>query len=114
MPNGNKPKESTWWVYFLQGKKTNLIKVGITRDLKQRIKQIRFMSPDKLKLIQSIKYVNAVRGNEITAKDAEYRLHRIWKKYRKHGEWFTTEILLSLNDIYFMVLFGGKLAKKIG
>jgi hypothetical protein len=65
-------------VYFLEGKRTKLIKIGVANNVARRMRDIQNMSPDKLLLITDIS------GN---AND-EAELHRILSKFRVWGEWF--------------------------
>ena len=67
-----------WLVYFIKGEKTNLIKIGETlRNCPcRRFKEIQTHSPDKLEII------GTARGYR------DRQLHKLFSKYRKHGEWF--------------------------
>lgn len=68
-------------LYFIQSKKTGMIKIGRSKHPERRLKQLQTGSPNKLKLI-------AVFENEGWR---EYELHHYLKqwKVRSNGEWFT-------------------------
>src|ERR1051325_4362715 len=66
-------------VYFLQGKKTQLIKIGYATDLLARFDRIQSHSPDELRLLW------CYRAEAFH----EDHLHRRFRRWRQHGEWFT-------------------------
>jgi T5orf172 domain len=80
---------STWTTYFIQGEKTGLIKIGKSRDLPQRFKDLQAASPDILVVLKSHKG------------DVERTLHKAFASLRLHGEWFTPgqELLDFIRDI---------------
>lgn len=65
-------------LYFVQCEVTNVIKIGVTGKLDERMSALRCSSPTPLRLLLS------VRG---TAR-AERGLHLHFKNDRLHGEWF--------------------------
>lgn len=65
-------------VYALYSSETGLTKIGVTRRLDKRIKEISGMSPDSLEVIKTWS------GGQ---KD-EAGLHYRYRKFRSHGEWF--------------------------
>ena len=78
------------FIYFIQGEVTKLIKIGKTkRHPSSRLSQLQTGSPDKLKLLKSIR----------ASEDDEEHLHEKFKDYRSHGEWYyPTPILLKYID----------------
>ena len=72
-----------WWTYFIQGEKTQLIKIGKAVDTHRRCSDLQTGSPDKLMVLL------AIRG------DFEKRLHRKFSAERSHGEWFYPEKVLT-------------------
>lgn len=64
-------------VYFLRFE--NLIKIGYTEDVEFRCKALQAMSPVELKLVAVIEDVDS---------KFEKELHKRFKKFRSHGEWF--------------------------
>lgn len=84
-----KEPPNSGWVYFLSGKNEKMIKIGYSKDPNKRASELQVASADKL----SIKY--AFRG---TMAD-ERRLHKLFSKYRRNGEWFHD----TDNEIYGMI-----------
>jgi len=66
------------YVYFLQGAKTKLVKIGFSRFPQHRARLHQCGSPDLLKLV----------GLMVADRLAEGQIHRIFAKDRLHGEWF--------------------------
>jgi hypothetical protein len=66
-------------VYFIQGMKGGPIKIGHSRDVEKRIKELQTGFPTKLIVLALLP------GSRST----EASLHRRFKKYRLHGEWFS-------------------------
>ena len=65
-------------VYFIYCKASNLVKIGVTRDIKNRFKGLQNSSGVPLLLLKIIE------GDERTESD----LHIKFDIYRHHGEWF--------------------------
>lgn len=75
----DKSKLSNHCVYFIYAAAANLVKIGTTGgNAESRMRQIETMSPVALRVIGSIP------GDH----KAEKELHKQFKKYRRHGEWF--------------------------
>jgi hypothetical protein len=66
-------------VYILRCCDTGRVKIGITQNLDQRVKEIQAMSPTEL---------NVVCSFIVEGQDVERFFHRLFDKYRLHGEWF--------------------------
>lgn len=76
------------FVYFVQGKKTGLVKIGYSvRYPSSRIDELRSASPDKLILL----------GTAPGSRTAEAHLHNMFADDHSHAEWFKpSDRLLSL------------------
>ena len=73
-------------VYLVQGEKTRLIKIGHTIKIENRMKHIQAHSPDRI-----IK-----RFWLYGDKKLEKSLHGYLSHYRRHGEWFSEQVLADL------------------
>ena len=70
-------KARTAKTYFIQGKITRLIKIGLTiGTVAERLKVLQSTSPDELIVLASI------QG------DFERAIHHQFREHRAHGEWF--------------------------
>ena len=67
------------FIYFLYAEKANTIKIGITTNLKERFFRLQNACPEDLYLLKVI---------DGDAKE-ENRLHKMFRKYKAHSEWFT-------------------------
>jgi len=78
------------FVYFVQGEKTGLIKIGMTENMERRFKTIQASSPDDLEILALIK---TNQGDGIYL--------RAFADYRIRGEWFrpTGELMSFLSNI---------------
>jgi hypothetical protein len=65
-------------VYFIQGNKTRLVKIGQTTNLTKRLRALQAHSPDQLYVLATIPDEKA---------DAPYHL-RFRESWAGHGEWF--------------------------
>lgn len=77
-PMGNMKRDSTRYVYFIQGEATGLIKIGKANDPGTRLKGLQTGSPDHLVLLGVIP----------CTKTRETELHEDFKAFKVHGEWF--------------------------
>lgn len=66
-------------IYFIQGAKTGLIKIGKAVDCQIRLKTLQTGSPDKLHILKEI-YTDDV--------GMERLLHNRFRYCHSHGEWF--------------------------
>lgn len=68
-------------IYFIQAwnDSSGLLKIGYTTDMPARFKTIQNNSPVELDVLFCMK----------ATRTYERQLHRIFKKHRQHGEWFT-------------------------
>jgi len=67
-------------VYIIKNQNTKKYKIGITKNLKKRIKQFSTGNPENIKIVYFIKTKHY--------KSLEVHLHEIFKNYRIGGEWF--------------------------
>lgn len=83
-------KEKVRGVYFLKSKETGLTKIGKSKDIASRFSQIKTMSSAHLELYHIIE-----TNHESLL---EKRLHQRFASKRKHGEWFSLD-LMDLNIV---------------
>lgn len=103
-------EKRVYYVYFIQGIKTSLVKIGITSNIDKRIRALQIGSPDKLKLVGLFK-INLPGTRSLSeARRAENVLHRVLSEYREHGEWFSPspKVLGNVDNERFMFSFGGE------
>ena len=79
-------------VYFVQSRLGGPIKIGLTTEPKQRLKQLQNGSPIPLQIL------GALRGDE----KVEAAIHERFRKLRLHGEWFEP----SMELVEFIRQFG--------
>lgn len=79
------------FIYFIQGENGGPIKIGYTKDIEQRLKELQTGYPDILKLLI------AFPGNH----EYEKALHRQLKLYRLNGEWFKPDpaVFRKINEL---------------
>ena len=65
-------------IYFIQGERTRLIKIGYTTNVKKRIKGLITQNSEKLI------FLKAVSGDLKT----EQLIHQKFKSFNCHNEWF--------------------------
>jgi hypothetical protein len=78
-------------IYFIHQPSGNAVKIGKTHNLRTRLKSLRAMNPNPIKVIKTIeiRYPNC---NYLH--DTEQYLHYIFKEYRLNGEWFKDDMLI--------------------
>ena len=76
MPDVSDLPKPDVYVYFLQGKVTKLIKIGLSSNPRKRIKS--------LQLSEEVEFLGVIKGD----KRLEDELHYRFADYRKIGEWF--------------------------
>lgn len=72
------PSTADTYIYLLQQGNTNFYKIGITKSIEHRLRQLQSGCPEKLKVVRYIK------GRH---QDEKY-LHYKHQAYKKVGEWF--------------------------
>lgn len=81
-----------WWnLYFVQEAESGNIKIGIARNLKQRLYELQTDNSNKLNLLGSAKF-----SSELAVRKAEKHLHATFATQRVRGEWFKTSESLTL------------------
>jgi len=70
------------WTYFIQAGTDGPVKIGVAKDVEQRIKELQTGCPDDLRLI------GRIQGN------FESELHQRFSQFRVRGEWFNSDIRL--------------------
>ena len=80
-------------VYFIQAAEGGLIKIGCTKNLKQRFKAIQNNCPITLKLLA---YEIDDNPAAFCRSQLEEKLHKRFASTRCHGEWFEPSIQLLL------------------
>lgn len=74
------------FVYLIRCEENNYYKIGITKNIERRIKQIQTGTPDKIYLVEKYE-------SEHSSK-IEKALHNFFSPYHRNNEWFE----LSLED----------------
>ena len=74
-------KNTEGFVYFILSEETGLVKIGVTTDLRRRVRALQTASPVELKLM----------GKIIGNRWREERFHLVFREYRERGEWFRYE-----------------------
>lgn len=77
-------KGSYGHIYFIKDKMNGNVKIGTTRNLEKRIKQI----SNKNDELEILKVLNVPLDYSINMKVEKF-LHNHFKEYRKRGEWFS-------------------------
>lgn len=77
-PHHGWPDKGTHIVYFVQGTKTQHIKIGETQNLHGRMRSLRQTSED-------LRILGWLKADEST----ERKLHDKFRAHRTHGEWFS-------------------------
>lgn len=86
-----------YYVYLISDGK--YIKIGITKDLQTRLRELQVANPNQLELICAIPL-----KSEKDARDLEERLHHEYDEFYIRGEWF--DILKHIDIQEFSCYFG--------
>jgi hypothetical protein len=91
LPPDEKKLKQRQIVYFIQGRKLGLIKIGIAWSARERMKSLQTGSPDELILL----------ATESGGSERERELHNLFSSSRSHGEWFypTEELMRYIEDL---------------
>ena len=97
-------KPSFEYVYFIRAQGTNLIKIGRTTSLQDRLNTLQTGCPHQLELIIAVAHPDSP--------SIEKRLHQKFERYGTTGEWFalSEDIIRSLE--LFSELFGERTISK--
>lgn len=91
MKHDVKLRNNMAWTYFVGCREHQLVKIGVTTQLKNRMSALRNTSPVPIKLFAVVYGWPGI----------EDHFHEKFKQYRKHGEWFelADEIAECIEDI---------------
>ena len=78
----------------LQNKKF-VCKIGFTKDANQRVKGLQVGSDKKLSVFQTFK----VGYNRTDAYNAEQKVQRMFKAFKREGEWFAFNPVHLVNEV---------------
>ena len=70
-------------VYVIKVQNTIKYKIGITKNLKRRLKEFSTGNPENIKIVYFIETIHY--------QSLEKHLHEIFKEYRTSGEWFSLD-----------------------
>lgn len=76
------------YVYLIRCSENNFYKIGISKNVETRLKQIQTTSPDKVFIVYKYK--------SIYASKIEKALHNFFKSYHKNNEWFELSLAEEL------------------
>lgn len=79
-------------VYIIKNPITNLLKIGITNNIKRRVSQLQCASGCELEVV----YCTPVSDN---SKEIEKSLHLRFADFRQYGEWFNLESDMVVNEL---------------
>lgn len=71
------------FLYFIQAEEQGPIKIGIAKNVENRLKSLQSSNPEKLKVLKKFKL-----SSRDKAKELELRFHRFFRHTRIIGEWF--------------------------
>lgn len=72
------------FVYFIQGRITKVIKIGITSNIYQRLSSFKCDSADEVDVLACIPLDSPLQSTAI-----ERYLHKRFDQFRHHGEWYS-------------------------
>ena len=109
-------KETKSCTLYLIGKKnTDFVKIGISSQPEQRVKNLQIQYPyDEIELLAKFYFAMPADKSRKYAKDIEKKLHDILYHKRIQGEWFVLkhdQILTTFNfiQICFKLSYSGKM-----
>ena len=80
-----------WWnLYFIQEAESGNVKIGIARNLKQRLYELQTDNSNKLNVLGSARF-----SSEQAVRKAEKQLHAMFATQRIRGEWFASSDRLN-------------------
>ena len=86
--NNHYNQEEISFVYFLKNKDTGLTKIGSTKNLERRMKELKTTFKNMLGITPNLELEYLVLCNKGEEQKVEKSLHRVFKEYRTFGEWF--------------------------
>lgn len=93
-------------VYIIHNPILNLTKIGITNNIKRRIRQLECSSGTKLELYYCTQYYNR-------ATIIEKSLHDYFRTSRKEGEFFTAEPEIIKEKLLYVINNLSKIYKEV-
>jgi hypothetical protein len=99
-------EEDLVWIYLLWERRSNLVKIGFTKDLEQRRTSIFYDEKAKGHCEPELQYLFAFKH----VKQMECMLHDFAAHRRVRGEWFK----LHLPDLMYLMLFASGHEMKMG
>jgi len=81
------------YVYLIKNEDESIYKIGISVNIKQRIKNLQTGSSSKIFLVSSYR--------SQLYKEIELSLHNFWKHHRISGEWYNLSLEKELDFIPF-------------
>ena len=101
--NSSLPSEPVYYIYFVAQAEADYIKIGITADVKIRLKQLQTGNPQRLVVLRVITSPSLKNARAIEA-----LIHERYDsmKYRAQGEWFAINPARLIHDINFAVELG--------
>jgi predicted GIY-YIG superfamily endonuclease len=87
-------------LYIIQQKGTNTIKIGISDNVRRRVRELQTGSPHKLVVVRTLNC-----PDRDTAERLEKLSHRRYAKYRLEGEWFNLPPQKVVNDLNWGLQF---------
>ena len=79
------------YLYVVQAEKSGMLKLGQSTDPEGRTRQMQVGSPERLILLHKVR---------LEAYNQEVLLHRKFRPYRSHGEWyFPNQELLAFVEV---------------
>ena len=77
-------KKNVWLnIYFIKDNLTNLVKIGIAENVKKRFGQIKCHCSSN-----DLEFMGILAGSNKDIRVIEKDLHRVFKRFNHHGEWF--------------------------
>lgn len=72
------------FVYFIVAEDVQRLKIGLSYNLDQRLKDLQAMSPIALTVLKTVRLENIYQ-----ARKTERMFHSLFESTRHHGEWFS-------------------------
>ena len=95
------------FVYFIADLEKDVVKIGVSKNPKSRLKQLQTSNSNKLALL------GYIEGNF----PEEKQLHLYFGKYKKEGEWFSLDkdnfIIDYINSVNIMDCFVDRIQGKV-
>jgi hypothetical protein len=88
------PPENPGYIYLMRMDGTNYYKVGISKDTKQRVKQIGILLPKPVTVVYEAFHTHM--------KEYEAIIHKDWAVYHTNGEWFELDAEREKQLVEFM------------